>query len=336
MSEGRSQRAGAREPREPGAELSEGRRGAPAAGAGVAEAISGWRPRTVGERAAAFARAVVARAAVPTPARARALLFAAARLAEFGERVGLEPRAEVLLAPAVIERFVVVDRRSRSPATRRTLRTNLRHLARRVQRYPQPEPVPLPRERAKAPYREREIAGYLALAAAQPTVARRMRAGALICLGAGAGLVGSELRHLRGIDVVERSGGLMVIVGGRRARVVPVLRRFHEPLRAAAAFAGRAYLLGGTDPGRRNLSDALTAALCSDAGLPRLEAGRLRATWLAECARLIGLGAFMQAAGIRCSQRLGDLVAELPEVDEQVAVALLGGARGGGGGASAA
>jgi hypothetical protein len=33
----------------------------------------------------------------------------------------------------------------------------------------------------------------------------------------------------------------------------------------------------------------------------------------------------MQAAGVRCSQRLGDLVARLPEPDEEQAVALLGG-----------
>jgi hypothetical protein len=67
--------------------------------------------------------------------------------------------------------------------------------------------------------------------------------------------------------------------------------------------------------------------LSSDASLPRLEAGRLRATWLSSCARLIGLGAFMRAAGITCSQRLGDLAAQLPETSEQDAVALLGGDR---------
>jgi integrase len=152
-----------------------------------------------------------------------------------------------------------------------------------------------------------------------------MRASALICLGAGAGVIGSELRHLRGEDVIERSGGLVVAVGGHGARAVPVLWRFHEPLRAAAAFAGRGYLIGGTLPRRKNLSDTLTAALSRDAGLPRLEPGRLRASWLCECARLIGLKAFMRAAGIRCSQRLGDLVADLPTPDERVALALLGG-----------
>jgi len=44
-------------------------------------------------------------------------------------------------------------------------------------------------------------------------------------------------------------------------------------------------------------------------------------------ARRIGLGAFMHAAGITCSQRLGDLAAQLPAVSEDVVVALLGGDR---------
>lgn len=290
----------------------------------ASRAIAGWRSRAVGEPAAAFAREAVAAAAPESAARARALLFAASRLAAFGEAVGLELSAEVLLHASVIERFIVSGRGTFSPATRRTLRTNLRALARSLERYPQPAPVALPRERAKAPYSDAEIAGFLALAAAQPTRARALRAGALVCLGAGAGVIGCELRHLRGCDVVERSGGLVVVVSGRRARVVPVLARFHAPLTAAAAFAGERYLIGGEQPQRKNLTDALSSALCSDAGLPRLEAGRLRATWLIACAEKIGLGAFMQAAGIRCSQRLGDLATELPKAPERELVALLG------------
>ena len=43
--------------------------------------------------------------------------------------------------------------------------------------------------------------------------------------------------------------------------------------------------------------------------LPRLDTSRLRATWLADCAQLLGLATFMHAAGITCSQRLGDLLA---------------------------
>ena len=301
----------------------------PREGDHAAAAIAAYAPASLSPEAAAFARAAVARAAPRTRERAKALLYAAGRLAGFGESVGMELKTETLLAEASVERFVLSGCPRVSAATRRTLRTNLRALARAQEAHPSPQPTPLPRERAKAPYSEAEIEGYLRLARAQPTEARRMRATALICLGAGAGVVGAELRHVRGKDVIARSGGLVVGVSGRRARAVPVLARFGKPLEDAAAFAGRGYLLGGESPARRNLSDVLGAALSADASPPRLQAGRLRSTWLCECAESIGLRAFMDAAGIRCSQRLGDLVGELPEVEEAVVVALLGGGRGG-------
>src|SRR5512132_2813833 len=117
--------------------------------AAVAAAAAGWRSGAVAEEAPAFAREAVLRAAPTSAQRARALLFAASRLAAFGCAVGLEPRAEVLLHPSVIERFVVESERSLSPATRRTLRTNLRALARALEDHHRPVPVALPRERSK-------------------------------------------------------------------------------------------------------------------------------------------------------------------------------------------
>jgi integrase len=123
-----------------------------------------------------------------------------------------------------------------------------------------------------------------------------MRATALICLGAGAGVIASELRHVRGSDVVVRADGVLVLVAGRRARSVPVLARYQPPLLSAAAFAGETLIVGGREPGRRNLTDELCALLSADRSLPRLVSGRLRSTWLMACARQIGLGAFMQAA----------------------------------------
>ena len=69
------------------------------------------------------------------------------------------------------------------------------------------------------------------------------------------------------------------------------------------------------------------AALDGGTGLPRLDTSRLRATWLADCGELLGLATFMAAAGISCSQRLGDLVAGLEPAGEAQAVRLLGAAR---------
>jgi integrase len=190
-----------------------------------------------------------------------------------------------------------------------------------------PADLPLPRERARAPYSPAEISGFLALADAQPTCARRMRAAGLVCLGAGAGLVRGDLREVRGTDVTARSGGVMVTVRGARPRAVPVLARYHARLLAAAAFAGDGLICGGADPGRRNLTNPLAAALDGGGGLPRLDTSRLRATWLRDCAELLGLATFMHAAGITCSQRLGDLVAGLEPAGEAEAVRLLGASR---------
>lgn len=256
--------------------------------------------------------------------RARALLFATSRLGAFGEAVGLELCPGVLLRPAVIERFCSSEETAMSAPTRRTVRTNLRAVARRVAPKTA-SPAPLSRERAKAPYSALEIAGYLALADAQPTKRRRLRAGALICLGAGAGLMGCDLRGVRGTDVHQRFGAVVVSVNGRRARVVPVRARFSERLLAAAGFAGDSLVIGGVDPARANVTTKLTASLAGGADLPRIDLGRLRATWLCEVAGAIGLRAFMDAAGVACSQRLGDLVARLPAPPEADAVTLLGG-----------
>ena len=288
-------------------------------------AVERYAPVSVSAAAADFTRGVVARAGPATPARAKALLFACSRLACFAERVGLELEAGAVLHTSVIERFVIEGCRSVSPATRRTLRTNLRALARTLEAFPEPDPMPLARERSKRPYSLSEIDGFLRLAAAQSTRARGLRASALVCLGAGAGIVTGELRHVRGSDIGCRAGGVIVAVSGQRARTVPVSERYHERLLEAAAFAGDRYVIGGRNPDRRNVTDSLCGALSSDLALPRLQAGRLRSTWLVERARAIGLGAFMHAAGITCSQRLGDLAAQLPAVDEETLVALLGG-----------
>jgi integrase len=285
-----------------------------------------WRPSSVSPQAAAFAREVIAVAAPEGKERAKNLLWAAGRLADFGLGLGLDAAPGVLLHPSVAERFTRCAP-GLSPVARRTLRTNLRFIGRRVVPQLYPADLPLPRERSKSPYSPAQVDGYLALAGAQPTPARRMRAAGLVCLGAGAGLIRADLRAVRGADVICRSGGVIVQVRGARPRAVPVLARYHEPLLAAARFAGTGLVTGGTDPGRRNLTTSLTRSLAGGTGLPRLDTSRLRATWLRDCADLLGLATFMHAAGITCSQRLGDLLATLEPAGEAEAVALLGARR---------
>jgi len=287
--------------------------------------IANYRPRTLSVEVAAFARRSVAACPLERPSRAKALLFATGKLGAFAASVGLELVAEVCLHASVIERFILLGCAELSPATRRTLRSNLRFVARHVL-VQSPAAVPLSRERSKAPYSDAEIASYLALTDAQPTEGRRHRLGALICLGAGAGLVGNELRHVTGSDVSARSGGVVVTVRhGRRPRSVPVLSRFCGRLLSASCFAEERYVIGGRDPERENVTDRLVAAMVRQSDLAPLDTGRLRASWLVSCCQLLGLRGFMDAAGITCSQRLGDLVANVGPASEEEMVALLGG-----------
>ena len=134
--------------------------------------IGRWRPSSVSPRAAVFARDVVARTAPEGRDRAKNLLWAAGKLADYGLGLGLEPVPEVLLHPSVTERFTRCAP-GLSGVARRTLRTNLRFIGRRVVPQLYPADMPLPRERAKAPYSPAQIDGYLVLADAQPAQERR-------------------------------------------------------------------------------------------------------------------------------------------------------------------
>ena len=101
-----------------------------AAETGVAGYIAAWHPVSVPPLAACFARAVVGQAGPAGRERAKNLLWAAGKLADYGLGLGLDPVPEVLLHPSVIERFTA-HAPGLTGVTRRTLRTNLRFIARR-------------------------------------------------------------------------------------------------------------------------------------------------------------------------------------------------------------
>ena len=123
-------------------------------------------------RAAAFAREVITTVRPGGQERAKNLLWAAGKLADYAIGLGLDPVPEVVLHPSVTERFTRCAP-GLSAVARRTLRTNLRFVGRRFAPQLYPADLPLPRERSKQPYSPAEIGGYLALADAQPTTGRR-------------------------------------------------------------------------------------------------------------------------------------------------------------------
>lgn len=289
----------------------------------MAQRLEAWRPRGA-EDGADFARSLLRSLEVTSWARARSLLWAASRLGAFAAARGIDQDPTTLLGVAFIERFLAEGIATWSSPARRTVRSNLYFVAASTLRSG-PRPARLSRERALAPYSPAEVAAYLALADSQPTEARRQRASGLIALGAGAGLLGVDLRLVRGVDVGSERGGVLVTVRGPRARVVPVRAELAERALAAARYAGEGFIVGGADPNRRNVTSPLIASLAGGPDLARLSLARLRATWLARCAQGIGLATFMAAAGVHYSQRLADVVAGLDPGDTERALAVLGG-----------
>jgi hypothetical protein len=100
-------------------------------GADVAIYIGRWRPSPVSAEAAAFARDVIGQVAPGGRERAKNLLWAAGKLADYAIGQGLDPVPEVVLHPSVAERFTWCAP-GLTGVARRTLRTSLRFIGRRV------------------------------------------------------------------------------------------------------------------------------------------------------------------------------------------------------------
>jgi len=288
------------------------------------EAIATWSPAQRSMQASEFARWVVAEVAPSGPPRARALLLACSALADWGLLVGIEPSLSSLFNEAVIERYVETAMAGDPASSRRTRRANLRFIAKALKMPLPPDPSPIARGGPAAPYSPSEIEAYFALARCQIT-ARRRAMEAMLCLGLGAGLDGVDMRYVTGRHVVSRSGGLVVIVEGTRARVVPVLARYQEMLDFCARFSGDSYMVGGVAPTRKNVTTPVLARASGGVGLKRLSVSRLRSTWLAEQLEHLGLHGLLYAAGLKSSQRLFDLAQYVPSMSESELVALLGG-----------
>ena len=124
----------------------------------VAGYIAGWRPTSVSPQAAAFARAVITETEPASQERAKNLLWAAGKLADYGIGLGLDAVPEVLLHPSVTERFTRCAP-GLTGVARRTLRTNLRFIGRRAVPQLYPADLPLPGSAPRSPTARRKSPG---------------------------------------------------------------------------------------------------------------------------------------------------------------------------------
>lgn len=283
----------------------------------VLAAIQGYRPKSVTqmrrwETVAGVVRDVVTISAPPSRRRAIELMRTVAHFAAWAAGEGVEVQVECLFRPEHVERYIATGCPQLIEGSRATRRSALRRLGRAATRTAPWEPPPpqLPRHTLAAPYTAVEVAGFWAAAQAQRTPALRRTATALLTLGLGAGLVPIEYFGVHGRHVQQVDGVTVVQVDGPRARRVPVLQPYAQPLVELAAEVCDGLLLGHPLlPGQESRQWHVIRLLDLPAGLPVLRAGRLRSTWLVSLlASPVQVDELLAAAGITTTRPLQDLI----------------------------
>jgi hypothetical protein len=141
----------------------------------------------------------------------------------------------------------------------------------------------------KLPYTEEEVEALFNVAEHSRSAKRRHDLCALMVLGLGAGATGQEAAHARPADVVGADGDVAVALrrlrrdGTWRERIATLLPDYRARLLDLVTSTGGAYLLGGGVSRHSRVYD-----LCDQSRAGRwpvlLDAGRLRATYLAKSA----------------------------------------------------
>jgi hypothetical protein len=205
------------------------------------------------------------------------------RFAAFCADVGLDASIGSGFDPDLIEAFVVGGLPGRRSSTKGTYRSLL------VQRVPDEDlptsrGTPFPGSVASVPYTGEERSGLLAMAAAQRQESTRRSAVCALAATLGAGLAAGELTSLRGAHVVSLGGEVVVVVGRRRPRAVPVAPSWALPLSALAAQAGDDFCFhpGPADRTYKNFVNNFCRHLVRDPALPLLSAGRGRASFICD------------------------------------------------------
>jgi hypothetical protein len=261
-----------------------------------------------------FARSAVAAIEPPTPHAAKSFMRDICQLCAWCLDVGIDLSIDAVFDQDTVERYILTLG-DRSAAVQRTYSSGVRRAARALApQLQRPIPKRHARSASKAPYSRSEIDEFLLLAQAQATRRQAVRLASLICLGAGAGLQPGEYQLVEAdADIYARAGTTYVDVRGRCPRRVPVLEPLGARLLMLSVLSPDHYVLGGEAwSNRRNVVENLYRGIKGGDHLPRLEIGRLRATWFARQLEALGVDALLAGAGIRTTNALFDLTRRMP------------------------
>ncbi|MFF2952661.1 hypothetical protein ACFVVU_15115 [Kitasatospora sp. NPDC057965] len=194
--------------------------------------------------------------------------------------------------------------------------------------------APRPRLRAArsraVPYDVSELTRLDVWARALPdSTTGRRSALALIALGAGCGLMPGEITATRGSDIVPLPSGALAISVPESTRLVICRSLWEEGLADLAQVAGDDYLFapGRKVSGAKNLVSNWTKRNESaDPRVPRLDAQRLRSTWIVALLRdRVPANLIAGAAGLKSTAALDPYHRWVPAPGQDAAVRLLRG-----------
>lgn len=225
----------------------------------------------------------------------------------WADREGLESSIPTLMRFEVIDTYV----RSLSSRNAGSRRSHLRSLARDANPVGVPvsaasyEHVPL-----KTPYSIAEMAAIRRIALNQPTPAQQRSMCAVVGLARGAGLDSQDFRHLGRSCVDDRdTDGIWVDVQGARPRLVPVRRQWEGLVRSGLEGLGPDSLVIGTSTTRRNIAAKVIEKATILGNAPKIEASRLRTTWLADLLTdNVPLSVVMAVSGLTSARTITEIV----------------------------
>ena len=218
------------------------------------------------------------------------------------------------LDPATVMRFPLIDNYVAASRRSSTCRGRLRSAARDANPAGVPaQAITYPHTSVKAPYTAAEMAAIERVALNQPTAAQRRGMCAVVGLSRGAGLDSQDLRHLARPHVEDQGrDGIWVDVRGSRPRLVPVRRAWEPMVRIGLEGLSRNQLVIGTSTTRRNIAAKIVEKATILGSCPKIEASRLRTTWLADVLTAdVPLAVVMAVSGLSSARTITEVLAHL-------------------------
>ncbi|MEX6430103.1 hypothetical protein [Ferrimicrobium acidiphilum] len=236
------------------------------------------------------------------------------------QTAGIDLDRETLFRPDVIEEFIDHACPTLTSSSRGTYRSRLLRARQTLLDAEGAgvhfDPTPLSPADPMRLYSLQELSALHTWASGQHTVTRRRDAATLLALGAGAGLASEDIVRLKTDDITIDGLGVLLKVTGRRARLVPVLETWEQPIIDAVMAIGPGLpVFGAQRTSFNNNAVSNLVARSSGVGIkPSLQ--RLRVTWILHHLNVgTPVPHLMKAAGIETLDAFDRYLRFLPEPD---------------------